>query len=165
MNPSSDSNDLLDDVLAESVPSDFSTALLDETLRLARRRRRWRAARPAAAVVVLLVVLGTSVWRGSISRGIISRPPAIGYEMVRTQMLPVDAIVSTLPFHPEWTVATAASVDIVRTVPAMNSLRFLSDDELLALAAPRLPALVRTGTHSQELIFLVPGEPKPGRIN
>lgn len=85
--------------------------------------------------------------------------------MVRTRMLPVDAVVSTRPFNAEWTVATTASVDMVRTVPALNSLRFLSDDELLALAAPRLPALMRTGTHTQELILLVPGELKTGELN
>lgn len=165
MNLPPDHDHLLDAVLAESAPADFHTALLGETLRLARRRRRGRLARRTTAGLALLAVLGAGIWRASISRSPAARETAMGCEMVGTQALPIDAIVSTRPFGLERTVTTFASIDVVQTMPALDNLRFVSDDELLALAAPRLPVLVRTGRHTQKLIFLVPGERQAGQVN
>lgn len=165
MNLPADPDNLLDAVMAESAPADFGTALLGATLRLARRRRRWRRARRTAAALALLTVLGAGIWRSSIPHSLAGRGPAMRCEVVTTQTLPADAIVRTQPFRPEWTVVTFAGVDVVQTVPALENLRFVNDDELLALAAPRSAALVRTGPHTQELIFLVPSEPKAGHVN
>lgn len=165
MNLPVDHDNLLDAVLAESAPPDFSTALLGETIQLARRRRRWRLARRTMAVFVLLAVLGAGIWQSTISLSPAGRGSAMGCEIVATQTLPADAIVRTRPFDPKWTVATFAGVDVVQTVPALDNFRFVNDDELLALAAPRSAALVRTGPHTQELIFLVPSESEAGHVN
>lgn len=165
MNLPADHDNLLDAVLAESAPPDFRTALLGETLRLARRRRRWRQARRTTAVLALLTVLGAGIWRSSIPRSPARHGTAMGCEIVTTHTLPIDVIVRTRPFDPEWRVATFTGVDVVQTVPSLDNFRFVNDDELLALAAPRSAALVRTGPHTQELIFLVPRESEASQVN
>ena len=165
MNPSPKQNDLLEDVLAESVPADFRAGLLSETLVLVRRRRQWRQARRIMAVAALLLFISVSVWRGWASRRPIETFPVNGYELVSTQALSSDAIVSTQPLRLEETIGTVASVEVVRTVPGMNRTQLVSDEELLALAAHRLPALVRTGAHTQTLIFLAPDRADAVKMN
>jgi hypothetical protein len=165
MNGPPEGDDLLDAVLAESAPVDFRATLLGETLHLVRQRRQWRRARRTVAVLAMLSLLGAGVWRSWPAHQPSRRPPATGYEIVRTQPLPVGSIVSSRPFGLERMVATFASVGVVRTRPAREHLHVIDDVELLALAAPRLPALVRTGPHTQELIFLKPAEPESGTLN
>src|SRR6218665_3298883 len=99
MNLSPKQNDLLEDVLDESVPTDFRAGLLSETLVLVRRRRQWRHARRTAAVVALLLFISVSVWRGWVSRHPIETFPVNGYELVSTQALSSDAIVRTQPLR------------------------------------------------------------------
>ena len=50
MNDRVDQDNLLAEVLAEASPADFRTAMLAETLRLARRRRHFRQSRHGLGV-------------------------------------------------------------------------------------------------------------------
>lgn len=165
MNRPPSHQDLLDDVLDESVPAEFRATLLSETLLLVRRRRQWRKARRATTVFALLLLFGVGAWRGWVLHRPVETLPVSGYELVSTQALSSDAIVTTRPLSFEETIGTVASVEVVRTVPGMNRPRFVTDEELLALAAHRLPALVRTGEHTQKLIFLAPERSAPGKMN
>ena len=91
--------------------------------------------------------------------------PSVNYDLVETKPLPPSSNVTTRPFSTERMVATFTSVGTVHTSSNPTELRIINDDELLALAAPRIPALVRTGPHSQELILLRPDEPDVRRVN
>ena len=161
MNRLPEHDDLLDDVLAESAPADFRDALIIGTLRHV-RHRRWTRRAGRAALAAAACAIGLLVWR-TVPRNATTVSTATGCTVVRTQPFPAGAIVSTRPFGPERVVATFASVGVVRTRLDAGNLRVINDDELLALAAPRLPALVRTGPHTQELIFLALTEPDARR--
>ena len=163
MNPPPYRARLLDDVLAETAPADFRTALLGETLRLARGRRRWRQARRTSAVLAVALLLGVAVWRNLPSRGSGAGPAVAACEIVHTQPLPADAIIRTRPLGVDQWVGSIASVGVVRTTAADGMLHLLSDEELLALAAPEPAALVRVGPHAQELIFVKPAEETDSR--
>jgi len=160
VNRLSEHDDLLDDVMAESAPADFRDALLTDTLRHVRRRRWTR--RVGRVALAAACAIGLLVWRNA-PRSAATVSFAAGCAVVCTQPFPARAIVSTRSFDPGRVVATFASVGVVRTRLVAGSLRVINDDELLALAAPRLPALVRTGPHTQELIFLALTEPDARR--
>ena len=164
MNRTPERDDLLADLLTESAPTDFRAALLTETLRQARRRRWKRRASRAALVAAMACAIGLFVWRKA-PHDAVSIPPRASYVIVRTRPLPPTAIVSTGRFSAERIVSTFTSIGEVRTRPGAGSLRIINDDELLALAAPRIPALIRTGPHTQELIFLAPAESDMRRVN
>jgi len=53
---------LLDEVLAEAAPADFERALLDGTLRAARRRRRLRRWNRGLGAVGAIAALALVVW-------------------------------------------------------------------------------------------------------
>ncbi len=161
MNRLPEHDNLLDDLLADSAPADFRDALLTSTLNHV-RCRRWTRRAGRAALAAAACVIGLLVWRNSPRNAETVLTTAV-CTVVRTQPFPVGAIVSTRSFGPERVVATFASGVVVRTKPNAGSLRVINDDELLALAAPGLPALVRTGPQTQELIFLALAEPDERR--
>jgi hypothetical protein len=161
MKSAPDTNRLLDDVLAETAPADFRGVLLGETLRLARRRRWVRHSRRAAVAVAMACVTGWLVWRGAVP-GVATVSSVASCDIVRTQPLAAAAIVSTSPLDAARPTSAFASVDVISTVPGAGDFRVIDDELLLALAAPRLAALVRVGPGEQELIFVegpVPANP------
>src|SRR5688572_6815994 len=138
MNRIPNRDELLDDVLQGSSSPQFRVALLADTLRYARRRRLQRRATRAALVTVVCGALGLLVWRhapgGPVPEA--SRPT---YALVYTQPFASAAIVITRPLGDDRIVATATTVIEVRTQRGAGGLRLVNDDELLALASPRLP--------------------------
>jgi hypothetical protein len=163
MNHEVDNGPLLNDVLAEAAPPGFRKALLDQTLRLARRRRRWRQTRHLAALVVVGGVFSVLVWQNLPQRPATSPPPAAraeskSYTLVRTRPLSAGAIVTTRTLSAGRLVASAATVEMVQTTT--GNFRVLNDDELLALIGPRPAALVRLGPHSEQLVFVNPADEK-----
>jgi hypothetical protein len=151
MKPSPEQHRLLADVLGEETG--FREALLGETLRLARRRRHWRQVWHGLAglAALALVVMGGWWARQPKTLNVVS---TIACPVVCTQPLRPEEIVSTRPLMSDLRIASAATVPIVSTV--LGSYREIGDDELLALAAPRVAALVRHGPHEAELIFVPP---------
>jgi hypothetical protein len=163
MNNRTDQESLLAEVLAEASPTDFRAAMLAETLRLARRRRQFRQIRRvvgALAVMGLLAVLVAQQF---------SKPPVVStqlakkiekqsYELVRTQPLAANARVSTRSFSAAGFTSTAPSVIEVATVS--GGFRLINDNELLALLADKPAVLIRTGPHSEELVFANPEDQK-----
>ena len=163
MNERTDNQELLAEVLAEASPADFREAMLAETLRLARRRRQFRRVRPIAGVLVLMGLLAVFVAQHFSKPSVGSSPLAKkiarqSYELVRTQPLPAGAIVSTRSFSAAGFTASVANVTEIATVS--GGFRLINDDQLLALLADKPAALIRTGPHSEELVFANPEDQK-----
>jgi|SRR5690348_8843974 len=164
------SDNLLDDVLTEAAPADFRDAMLGKTLRLVRRRRRWRQTRRAAALLAVLVLCGVFIWQKNMPQKPVALSPtpaakAAGksYILVGTQPLPVGDIVTTQPLTSHKVVAPAVVAEIVQT--HRGNYRIINDDELLMLVASRPAVLVRTGPHSEELVFANPKDQKGFPLN
>ena len=168
MNNRTDKDSLLAEVLAEASPSDFRAAMLAETLRLARRRRQFRQARQAAGVLALMSLLAVLAAQHFSKPPVVSAPLAKNvvhqsYELVRTQPLPASAIVSTRSFSATGLAASIPNFTEIATVS--GGFRLINDDELLALLADKPAVLIRTGPHSEELVFANPEDQKGFPLN
>jgi hypothetical protein len=151
-----DQKQLLDDVLAESSPPDFRTALLGEVLRQARRRRRWRQSRSAMGVLVALFLTTWLVRHNRVEKLTAISPPrtipvAASYQLVATQPFRVGAVVVTANSVRVGTISFSATV--VQIATSSTGFRYLDDAQLLELAGPGAAILIRTGPHSEELVF------------
>ena len=144
---------MLADVMAEAEPTGFRERLLGETLRLAGRRRRMRQFRRLAGALTVLVVVALLAWRLGPPAGGTVGLAAATYVTVQTESLPTRAIIRTQPLDPSRLTASVASIDLVHTTANSGQVQTIGDDELLALAAPRPAALVRTGPHAAKLVF------------
>ena len=158
MNPPSENEQLLNDLLAEGVPADFRQSLLKQTLGLARRRRWWRRTRRAASALAVCAGLAILWWRGvprqATAPGSTARRPSV--EIVHTRPLPASEQVRTKPLPAAFQVVSVTTVPVVSTRPSDSLFREIGDSELLALVAPKPAALVWRGPHSAELVFVNP---------
>jgi hypothetical protein len=93
-----------------------------------------------------------------VSSPLVKRIESQNYELVRTQRLPASALISTRNFS-EVSLATPVSV-IAEVATRSGGFRLINDDELLALLADKPAALIRTGPHSEELVFANPEDQK-----
>ncbi|HXR46171.1 MAG TPA: hypothetical protein VN784_01915 [Candidatus Limnocylindrales bacterium] len=161
MENKTDNDQLLADVLTEAAPADFRDAILGETLRLVRRHRRWRQTRRAATWLAALALVGIFIWQNNLPQKPVTSVPVPAakaveknYKLVETQPLPANAIVTTQPTASGQFIASTASVEIIQT--RGGDYRVINDDELLALVASHPAMLIRTGPHSEELVFADP---------
>jgi hypothetical protein len=165
MNRPTDHERLFADALADETPGGFRETLLGEMLRLTRTRRRWRQTRRGTSALVLLALLGMLV------RFLLPQsPPAMpgemaGCEIILTQPLPADALVTTQPFSPDRFIASAPGANIVQTTVAAGAYQEIGDDQLLTLAAPRPVLLVGCGPRCKQLIFVDPEDEKGFPVN
>jgi hypothetical protein len=160
MTDSRDNEPLLTDVLGEGVAGDFRERLLGETLRLARRRRRFRHARRAGSFLVLAIGVCLLAWQISVppSKPARSNLHAKPYEIVITRPLASTAWIETRPMARVRLVASAPIGKVITTAAAGRRVPEISDDDLLALAAPKAAVLVRLGPHLAELVFADPAD-------
>lgn len=168
MNRKADNEHLLADVLSEAAPADFRGAMLGETLRLVRHRRRWRQTRRGAAVLAALGLLAALVWQNwpkesAVSGPSAKRPAKASYQLVRTRPLPASAVVTTRSFSGHRMVSSAATV--VQIATTSGGFRLINDAQLLALVGQRPAVLIRTGPHSEELVFANPEDQKGFPLN
>jgi len=159
MNGRTDNQNLLAGVLAEASPPDFREAMLAETLRLVQRRRQFRQARRAVGVLTAASLLAVLVMQQFSKSPVVSPPLAKqimrqSYELVRTQPLPVSVLVSTRNFPA--TGFAAPGPIVIEVATTGSGFRLINDDELLALLADKPAVLIRTGPHSEELVFANP---------
>jgi hypothetical protein len=154
MKPEADHEQLLNDVLAEAAPADFREAMLGKAVRLARGRRHSRQAR-RVGVLVVAVLLAALVWQHSSRQPQLAQQPSPRtadkiYTLIHNEPLLASAIVTTrILVGQEF--ASSAKVGIIET--SAGNFRFINDEELLALVSPRPALLIRTGPHSEELVF------------
>ena len=163
MNNRIDQDDLLAEVLAEASPTDFRAAMLAETLRLARRRRHFRQARRGLGVFLAIGLLGVFLANKLLTSPVVSPAPAAkilnpAYNLVHTRPLPATMMVRTRIYPESEFVATVPTVVEVATVS--GGVRSINDDELLAMLAGKPAVLIRTGPHSEELVFASPDDRK-----
>ncbi len=150
MNRKTDNERLLAEVLSHEPAQGFTEALLVETLRAVRRRQQWRRARRIGGGLALVVVLGLALWPASIHRV----APKTAYQLVVSQPLLPGQLVTTSRGATEQVSSSALALVTVRT--ANGGYHEVGDDELLALAAPQIVALVKRGPHEAELIIVPP---------
>ena len=159
--PDSDpvSDGLLADVLAEGAAPGLRDATLDTVLRGARQRRRVRQLRRVGTAGAVLAAIVLSLWTlrspapatGG-KTGPVAEGPSV--QVVHTRPLPAAAVVRTAGIEsaPVIRTAAAAAVMVVHTTRGAG-IRWLSDDELLASAAPQPAVLVRIGPGEQRLVI------------
>lgn len=157
MNKWTDKERLLEDVLAGEVAGGCRTASLEHLLRLARRRRQTHAIRRVSVVVVVLLVSAIAGMRyfspkHKMPQVAQASLPAASFAWVTTRPLSPDEIVTSRPLLPEQIVSPREMMSFVHT--ASGNYQEVGDDELLALAAPQVVALVRRGPHEAELLFV-----------
>ncbi len=150
-----DNERLLAEVMGDSDAA-FHEALLGETLRLARRRRRFRQARRTVAVLAGLVVLAALVWQAFLPRISTLEIHRGNYTVIQTQPLPVASLVTTQPLPADLLIASITTAGVVETAANTGQFREIGDNELLAMIAPKVAALVRLGPHEAELVVLEP---------
>jgi hypothetical protein len=165
-----DANNLLTDVLAEAAPADFREAVLDGTLRQVRRRRQFRKMRQIAAMLAVLAVCGVLVWQKQLLPKLIPSAPsppaqatAEAYRLVETRPLPIGDIVTTRPLAAADFVASTVAVRVLQTTA--GNYRVINDEQLLALLGNRPAILIRTGPHSEELVFANPADERGFPLN
>lgn len=162
-------NKLLDDVLAEAAPAGFREALLDETLRVVRRRRHFRRVRNVAGVFVVLALIGLLVLqKNTRPHSVAIVPPArkvaeIAYTLISTQPLSPGSIITTYSPATVPLVTSTATVAVIETTS--GNFRPIDDQQLLALVAAHPAVLVRTGPHSEQLVFANPNDAKGFPLN
>ena len=148
---------LLDDLLEDAAPPEFRAALLDKTLRSARRRKRARRLTMTMSAAALAGILMLSFWK--------MRQPATLPDQMRR---PDTMVVNSQPLQPRQIVtpqldsvkefvSTASTVTEVRTSESSGPYEEINDKQLLALLSDRLAVLVHYGPHQAELIILEPG--------
>ena len=147
---------LLDDVLEDAAPPEFRAALLDATLRSARRRkqaRRFNMAMSAAAVSGICLL---SFWK-------MREPAALPVQIrqpdpliVNSQPLQPGQIVITQLDSVKASVSSASTFTEVRTSGSSGPYEEINDKQLLALLSERSAVLIHYGLHQAELIILNP---------
>ena len=165
MNNGNDRQNLLDEVLSEAAPADFREVMLGRTLRIARRRRQFRQLRRSVALLAILGLCGALFGEKIRPLEMVPSAPtsairAAGknYKLVETRPLPVGDIVSTKSLAAADFVATAARIGVVQTTG--GNYRVINDEQLLALVGKKPAILIRTGPHSEELVFVNPEDQK-----
>lgn len=165
MSDPTEKQDLLGDVFAEGASRDFREALLGEMLGAARRRRRFRKARGAVmllalALCAILVISARQRLPRQQAANATAEPAAIvspsqtACRLVRSEPLPEDHIIKTRSFSNtgDWRPEPA----FVAVTTISGGYREVTDDQLLSLLAGRPALLVRTGPHSEGLVFANP---------
>lgn len=142
---------LLDDLLEEAAPPEFRAALLDKTLRSARRRRQARRFGMALSVMAMAGIFLLSFWK--------MRGPAIGADpmILNSRPLQPGQIVTTQPGSAQEFVSPASTLAEVRTTGSSGPYEEINDEQLLALLEDRPAVLIHHGPHQAELIILPPG--------
>jgi hypothetical protein len=164
MKKRSDSDPLLDDVLAEAIPGAFRNELLEQMLNQVRRRTRVRRWSQRA----LVIALAASTWLLSRSgpppsESMVPRSSAV--RIVQSQPLDVRMIVETRPGAVTAIDSPAAAVAVVATEPGNELVREIDDDQLLALVAGPVAVLVRPSAGQAELLFINPEDEKDFRLH
>lgn len=159
MNKWTDNERLLEDVLTGESGESARVASLENILLLSRQRRRVRAVRRVVVVAALVIASTIGVMRHFAPKTVRpeiakTNPPAASLAWVTSQPLLSTELVTSQPLLPGQIVSSLHAPSIVHTVPEI--IREVGDDELLALAAPQVVALVRRGPHEAELVFLTP---------
>ena len=148
MKKHSDQKQLLNDVLSES--EDFREAMLGETLRHVRSRRRTRRLWRVSPVLLVGALLA---WHFIPTSPVAEKPAQRSVVITATAPLDPAAVIHTQPLAAKLMVSSTPSAYVIHTRSSSENFRLISDDELIAFAAPRPAVLMRLGPDAQTLIF------------
>ncbi len=144
--------DLVNEVLA--VEDTFRRATLEQTLAAARVRRvRRRVVRLSGVAAFLMLCTLFFHTRTDPRKYQASRNPDW---IIQSESLRPDQIISTRPGQLAIVATQGHSFAVVETTPGLY--KNLDDEGLLALTRKHPAALVRTGLHKVELLFLHPAD-------
>jgi hypothetical protein len=167
MNERTDHEKLLADVLVAEADPGFSAGVLAATLGQVRRRRRLRHVRLCGvtlAVLLAVTVAGRHLLRRGVQPELAAAPQPASCQLVVSQPLRAGQLIATQPLATDQCVVSTALVQVIRT--RAGGFGEIGDDELMALAAPNVVALVRRGPHEAELVFVsAPAEHSEDRSN
>ncbi|MGO8766912.1 MAG: hypothetical protein ACLQSR_17480 [Limisphaerales bacterium] len=149
---------LLDDLLEDSAPQEFRAALMDKTLRGARRRKRARHFKLAMGAAALAGIFAfafqemrePAVSLNQIRRPILNATPAQALNSVQVVSTKLDSFKNVTVSD-----SSASTLTVVQTGEA-DKPKEINDKELLALVADKPVALIHQGLHQSELVFLDP---------
>src|SRR5580765_3565134 len=114
MNSPNDQEQLLNEVLGESLPENRREQLLEQTLRQVRSQRHWRQTRRMVGAVVILFGLAFLFWPRPHHSLVQSSPPK-PYVLVETHPLPDVQIVKTLPLSSASQINSGSNVIVIAT--------------------------------------------------
>ncbi|MBI5388036.1 MAG: hypothetical protein HZA90_25510 [Verrucomicrobia bacterium] len=159
MKPTSPTEQLLDDVLAESATPEFRAVLLEETLQQVRRRRHGRLRNRAFVAAglccaALLLVLKSRVPSSQRSLAETTPSQALAVKLVSSQPWPASRTVETSPASVGVVSSAPGVVPVLDTARERKPFSEVGDPELLSLVAGRPIALVQQPGQPPELLFL-----------
>ncbi len=149
---------LLADLLEETAPADFRAALLQETLRHARRRKRVRRLGYAVVAAVIAAFIAGNFHKPGAPLVVINPPGVSGLTIVQSQPLRPEQIVNTGAGSIREVPSSAGSVAMVDTSVSDRFYIEIVDRQLLALLGGKPAALVKQGPDASELIFVNPAD-------
>ncbi|HUJ71376.1 MAG TPA: hypothetical protein VLZ30_03975 [Verrucomicrobiae bacterium] len=151
---------LVDEILADTAPGGFAESVLRQMLRQARRRQRVRQLGQGLLVAAVLFALSLWLWwpqTPKLVRTVKEVSPAVGpraFDLVTSQPLQADMIVNTQTgLVSIVTSVSPSTLALVSTRSADELFRELDDDEMLALLKDRPVALVRYRPHEATLVM------------
>ena len=147
-------SDLLQKVLEQGTPAEFQAALLENTLRTARRRKQVRQIVRCGLVLAVVAVAVTFLLHRPMA------PPN------RVEQVSVVAIIHSQKLNPGMLLATREPVAAVKISPLTftavhtkaGGFKILGDDELLAFLEGHPAALIRRGNGNADLVFVNPAD-------
>ena len=146
---------LLKDLLDDSVSPEFRVALMDKTLRSARRRKRMRHFTMVASMVVLAGGFAFLFQKMRQPASSLSKTPSSILGAATASPLNPVQVVDTKPDSVVEIVSpdSPSGLTIVHTTESAQP-KEINDKQLLALLSDKPVALVNQGVHKAELIFL-----------
>jgi hypothetical protein len=145
-------SDLLQEVLEQGTPAEFQSALLENTLRAARRRKQFRQiGRSALGLAVILVALIVLFYKPASPLPLQSQRSTVS--IIHSQKLQSGMFLTTRKSVPQVTSSTSTFA-IVNT--RAGGFKLMGDHELLAFLTGHPAALVRRGNGNADLVFVNP---------
>lgn len=147
-------SELLQEVLEQGTPAEFQAALLENTLRTARRRKQFRQAGRCGLVLCVVAVAVAIFLQGPVAPlNRVEQESAL--PIIHSQRLNPGMLVATRQFVPE---VKTSPLTFTAIHTKTGGFKILGDDELLACLTKHPAALVRRGNGSADLVFVNPAD-------
>jgi len=147
-------SELLQEVLEQGTPAEFQVALMENTLRAARRRKQVRQTVRSGLVLAIVAVTVTFFLHRSV------------VPLNRVEQESALSIIHSQKLKPGMLLATRESVVAVKSSPLTftaihtkaGGFKLMDDNELLAFLTKHPAALVRRSNGSADLVFVNPAD-------
>ena len=156
MKDDSAKEELLSDVLGETVSDSFRANSLDQMLAVVQRRRanRKRVQGLVAGACILLIITFGLRFHPKQSVALVQRADPM---LVHSAPLSPGTLIDTQAGVVTFVNSSGPSFALVEAIPSEDLFERIGEDRLMALLASRPAALIHRGT-SSELVFLDPAD-------